>query len=897
MMNTQFQYIVQLAAQYRRYSGDTQLLLHGLNQLPQHTLEQLVKEYGNPDNKLKPVNLLRAQIARLLLQGHTITEAGIEEVKTNIRTKNLVYFEGLPEHFLEQLRNYPTGKRDMFANWQKHWRVFHTFFFHGIVKDTVRLYLEQISRQMLLDLGLRDYDYHWVDFYGPSNFGSDRCWIALFPIDKESHRDAYQFFLSFEMPALAGRAAGHGIKHGEPNKLETVSSYEQAITLLEHLRTDITARNRGIRNYFKFTPGTGASEWNSFYEQGIAAIDFSKLGVGNLAQYNSLQDINLAAGLEADNSSNQTWNLWLFLTANTGDVIFANKGLNTCIGIGIIEGAYRYEPGANYANRRKVNWITDKVYHYKPGALQGYSALFRPDTFSPTKVKDFLLGEYLRIYPELAPVFSEYGLVTDGQLYKVPYFSEPDRETGIIEADTGEEPSEEIIAETEEGINYWWINANPRIWQINSHVLGQRQTYITDNERDNKRRVYKHFESIKPGDMVIGYESSPARRIKALYKVTKGIHQTEKGEEIEFELMDKLEVPVHWNELKNIPGLRQSEVLINNQGSLFRLTEEEYDILREIIDDKNTVADEWQSGERPVKKYRFQDDEDRLFIQEGDFEKAVELLKKKKNIILQGPPGVGKTFIARKLAYAVLQEENDGQIETVQFHQSYSYEDFVQGLRPTPAGGFDVKDGSFYAFCQRAHAHPDRDFFFIIDEINRGNLSKIFGELMMLVEHDKRYDKYKLKLTYAQDEKDRFFVPPNLHIIGTMNTADRSLAMVDYALRRRFAFISLYPDFGAGFRDFLAAQDMSSALIAHICNRIEKINRNIQDDPNLGTGFQIGHSYFCTYKPGDDEQVWWSDILKYELQPLLEEIWFDDNNLVQSNLEQLKIQVYAHTGQ
>src|SRR5690554_1086704 len=113
---------------------------------------------------------------------------------------------------------------------------------------------------------------------------------------------------------------------------------------------------------------------------------------------------------------------------------------------------------------------------------------------------------------------------------------------------------------------------------------------------------------------------------------------------------------------------------------------------------------------------------------------TVSLLKRKKNIILQGPPGVGKTFIARKLAYEIMQEVKDANIEMVQFHQSYSYEDFIQGLRPTQKGGFDLRDGIFYSFCQRALAHPERPFFFIIDEINRGNLSKIFGELMMLIE-------------------------------------------------------------------------------------------------------------------------------------------------------------------
>ena len=234
-----------------------------------------------------------------------------------------------------------------------------------------------------------------------------------------------------------------------------------------------------------------------------------------------------------------------------------------------------------------------------------------------------------------------------------------------------------------------------------------------------------------------------------------------------------------------------------------------------------------------------------------------------------------------------MQEVKDANIEMVQFHQSYSYEDFIQGLRPTQKGAFDLRDGIFYSFCQRALAHPERPFFFIIDEINRGNLSKIFGELMMLIEADKRHEKFALKLTYAEDEEDRFYVPENLFIIGTMNTADRSLAIVDYALRRRFAFVTLQPDYGDNFRSFLSAKGLSVPLIEHICSSVTKLNGKIKEDVNLGEGFQIGHSYFCSYPANQDESKWWTDILDFELKPLLEEIWFDDTARVTEILKQL----------
>ena len=223
-----------------------------------------------------------------------------------------------------------------------------------------------------------------------------------------------------------------------------------------------------------------------------------------------------------------------------------------------------------------------------------------------------------------------------------------------------------------------------------------------------------------------------------------------------------------------------------------------------------------------------------------------------------------------------MQEIKDANIEMVQFHQSYCYEDFIQGLRPTQKGSFDLRDGIFYSFCQRALAHPDRPFFFIIDEINRGNLSKIFGELMMLIEPDKRNEKYAVKLTYAEDEEETFFVPDNLYIIGTMNTADRSLEIVDYALRRIFAFFHLDPEYDVQFLSFLKLKGISDKLADFICANVPKVNKKISGDISLGSGFQIGHSYFCTYNGNNNENEWYSDVLKFEIRPLLEEIWFDN---------------------
>lgn len=873
-MQTQFQYIIDQAKQYRIYSDKPNILIDSLNNLPQNSLEEIYDEYGNPENKFQPVNLLRAEIARLLLNGTKITEQTIEDVKNHIRNKEKEYFKSLSKEFLQELENYPLGKRDMFANWQKQWGIFHTFIFRGKTKETTRLYLEQLCKKLNQDLGITEYEYHYVDFCGASNFGSDSCWIALYPIQKYSHQEAYQFFIRLSSTPESGRIAGHSLKEPKHNQLKNVNTYQEALTYLQEIKPEILKLNSESRNYFKFSPGSQASEWSIFFKEGIIAVNYTNLKLGDISNYSSQEALNEAAGLPTTSQSNNTWNLWLFKTANIGDIVFVNKGVNTCIGIGIIEGTYYYDKTSNgFNHKRKINWLTDKVYQYKNDTLKGYKTLFRPDTFSPTKVWEFLLNEYARMYPELVSVFDKNKII-----YNIKQSS-----TQILSG-TSEEDTE--ITTEDEPINFWWINANPEIWSISNYSEGQRQTYTTHNEKGNKRRIYKYFEAIKPGDLIIGYESTPTKQIKAIYELTKGIHNTENGEEIEFELVEKLEIPIHWNDLKNNPALQDCEVFINNQGSLFKLTEEEYDIIREVIDNKNIITEKLLQSSN-IKKYKFSDDIDKPFISETDFLQTVSLLKKKKNIILQGSPGVGKTFIARKLAYEIMQEEKDANIEMVQFHQSYSYEDFIQGIRPTQKGGFDLRDGIFYSFCQRALAHPDRPFFFIIDEINRGNLSKIFGELMMLIEADKREEKFALKLTYAEDEKDRFYVPQNLYIIGTMNTADRSLAIVDYALRRRFAFVTLKPEYGENFRSFLSSKGLSVAMIEHICSSVIKVNNIIKDDINLGEGFQIGHSYFCTYIQEEDENNWWNEILNFELKPLLEEIWFDDSPKVAEILKQL----------
>jgi len=255
-----------------------------------------------------------------------------------------------------------------------------------------------------------------------------------------------------------------------------------------------------------------------------------------------------------------------------------------------------------------------------------------------------------------------------------------------------------------------------------------------------------------------------------------------------------------------------------------------------------------------------------VYMDEERYNTLKALLLTKKNVILQGAPGVGKTFAAKRLAFSIMGEKDNNRVKMVQFHQSYSYEDFIMGFRPTEMG-FELKKGVFYEFCRKA-AEDDRPYFFIIDEINRGNLSKIFGELFMLIESDKRG--VELQLLYADEQ---FSIPSNVHIIGMMNTADRSLAMLDYALRRRFAFFEISPAFGSsGFRAYRTK--VNNPKFDRLIATVEQLNDVIANDDSLGEGFCIGHSYFCTKATINDE--WMKSVVEYELIPLLKEYWFDE---------------------
>lgn len=316
-------------------------------------------------------------------------------------------------------------------------------------------------------------------------------------------------------------------------------------------------------------------------------------------------------------------------------------------------------------------------------------------------------------------------------------------------------------------------------------------------------------------------------------------------------------------------------------------------------DQFNIDSDQCETVAQP--DYTKEDFLSEVYMSEEDYNSLVSLLEYKKNIILQGAPGVGKTFAAKRLAYSIIKKKDPSLVKMVQFHQSYSYEDFVRGYRPTDKG-FEIKNGPFYEFCKKAEEDSENKYFFIIDEINRGNLSKIFGELFMLIEADKRADPLKdtqpsVQLLYRDPEKgvEEFSIPSNLYIIGMMNTADRSLALMDFALRRRFGFFELKPAFeNHNFEAY--KKSLNSQKFERLINTIKEINEKIEKDPSLGSGFCIGHSFFCGLNEEKnnndgssnvDIEAKLESIVKFEIIPLLQEYWFDDAEKVKNEVDKL----------
>lgn len=332
---------------------------------------------------------------------------------------------------------------------------------------------------------------------------------------------------------------------------------------------------------------------------------------------------------------------------------------------------------------------------------------------------------------------------------------------------------------------------------------------------------------------------------------------------------------------------KESNFPVHSFPELSLMAWQQQDVSAQSQDDEDAENEDATAAEAAesnlVLEYSYRNIcDDGSFLTEDEIKKILERLSQKKNIILQGPPGTGKTWLAKRLAYALIGEKNDNRVRSVQFHPNLTYEDFVRGWRPNEGGTLSLTDGPFMEMVDTAKQNPTYKFVLIIEEINRGNPAQIFGEVLTLIECDKRSPNSSLELSYRRFDGERVYVPENLYVIGTMNIADRSLALMDLALRRRFAFIDLEPKFGDLWKQFMRNNfNFQDSFIDDIEVRIKDLNNQISNDSRLGEQFCIGHS-FLTPPKGlliEDAQNWFRQVVKTEIVPLLNEYWFDDRDI------------------
>lgn len=280
---------------------------------------------------------------------------------------------------------------------------------------------------------------------------------------------------------------------------------------------------------------------------------------------------------------------------------------------------------------------------------------------------------------------------------------------------------------------------------------------------------------------------------------------------------------------------------------------------------------------------------DGCFVESERISNMRERLRSKKNLILQGPPGTGKTWLAKRLAWALVGQKDASRVRAVQFHPNLSYEDFVRGWRPSSDGTLDLVDGPFLEMREAAIMDEEGKYVLVIEEVNRGNPAQILGEMLTLLEEDKRDADNALELTYKREGEQGIHLPPNLYIVGTMNIADRSLALVDLALRRRFAFVDLVPEIGERWKDWSRDRcGFDESVLSDIQDRMSNLNETIESDSKLGRQFQVGHSY-VTPQPGSETNpgAWYRDVVESEIGPLLDEYWFDEPSKAQREREKL----------
>jgi 5-methylcytosine-specific restriction enzyme B len=481
--------------------------------------------------------------------------------------------------------------------------------------------------------------------------------------------------------------------------------------------------------------------------------------------------------------------------------------------------------------------------------------------------------------------------------------------------DEQQAPPEDVAPE---GVNYWFVGA---VWDGTDQTDRFLKDRIWQNGYDEK--FSKLVKQMKPGDRIaikasfvrkhdVPFENhgrpASVMRIKVIGTITAN---RDDGQTVEVDWQE-LNPPRDWyfytyRTTVARARIEDDEMARRLVSFTFDGVEQDYthflgqtywaERFAPVVDPQSALeaeidAEDETAAAPDVTPYEIED-----IIAEGGFldsqtlSSLVNRLATKKNLILQGPPGTGKTWLAKRLARVLIGRRSPltDQLRSVQFHPSLSYEDFVRGYRPSGAG-LALTDGIFMQVVEAARAQPDLPHVLIIEEINRGNPAQVFGEMLTLLENTKRSRADAMELAYRKMPGEKVHVPDNLHIIGTMNVADRSLALVDLALRRRFAFVSLEPLLNDAWADWCNDRGLSDDVIALIRERMTALNETIAQDRALGTQFRVGHSYVT---PPDDEitdpRAWFAEVIDTEIGPLLSEYWFDAPDRAHEAVKALRV--------
>ena len=636
------------------------------------------------------------------------------------------------------------------------------------------------------------------------------------------------------------------------------------------------------RGYWLYVPGEGAGKWKEFRTAGIMALNWDR--IGDPTSYPNEEAVieALEAGY-GDWGGRPTGAAGMIRdfthTMRPGDVVYARRGPTEIIGRGVVRSEFRYDDARpTYRCVRDIEWthVGSWPLDRRVGAVT-LQRVTENTSYNPAQLESLFRD---RNALDASTACAQAQGVGDSDKAK-----KLELQHWLYTPGEGAARWEEFRTAGIMALN-WDRVGDLASFPDKESLLEALYTHYGDwggRPRKAADSVWDYIHAMKPGDIV--YVRRSFNEI-----VGRGVVRSDYRYDEDRSSFRAVR-DVEWTHVGSWPlEQRIGRLMLQRLTENTKYTPDQLNALIGIEDSHSPSSVDERSGNNDLDEadehYTSADFLDEVFLRPEDLEQMLGLLRRKKNLILQGAPGTGKTFAAKRLAYALMSQTDDSRVEVVQFHQSTAYEDVVVGLRPTAEGGFAAAEGVFARFCRRAAADPGRDYVFIIDEINRANISKAFGELLMLIEAEHRGEALRLPVS-----GELLSVPKRLHIIGMMNTADRGLALIDYALRRRFAFFEMRPALDhPGFLRHVEA--VGSSRLEALVDVVRRLNQRIAEDEALGPGFQIGHSYLCLpaagpeNPAGTDADV--TSVVRYELEPLVREYWFDNPAAMDESIHELE---------